>query len=148
MSGVVSLSKMNKKLVLLCSTAIAGVYTAGYFTTETQAISQPTAQVSQANSSVVSAAKLYADGTFTGMGRNRRGSINVAVTVKNDKITDVEISHFAMHYSMRDVVGLPSKVLQNQSAQVDNVSGATYSTEAFTDAVRDALSQAQHSLRA
>jgi uncharacterized protein with FMN-binding domain len=35
-------------------------------------------------------------------------------------------------------------VLQKQSAQVRNVSGATYSTEAFKDAVQNALSQARN----
>ncbi len=64
--------------------------------------------------------------------------------LKNDKITDVEISHFGMHYSEIDVVGLPDEVLQNQNAQVANVSGATYSTEAFKDAVKMRLSQAQN----
>jgi uncharacterized protein with FMN-binding domain len=87
---------------------------------------------------------LYKDGIFSGTGSNRRGSIQVAVTIKNDKITDVEISNFAMHYSERDVVGLPDEVLQNQSAQVDNVSGATYSTQAFEDAIQEALFQAQN----
>jgi uncharacterized protein with FMN-binding domain len=87
---------------------------------------------------------LYKDGIYKGTGSNRRGSIQVAVTIKSDKITDVEISHFAMHYSERDVVGLPSEVLQKQSAQVQNVSGATYSTQAFEDAVQEALSQAHN----
>jgi uncharacterized protein with FMN-binding domain len=87
---------------------------------------------------------LYKDGIYKGTGSNRRGSIQVAVTIKSDKITDVEISHFAMHYSERDVVGLPSEVLQKQSAQVQNVSGATYSTQAFEDAVQEALSQARN----
>ncbi|WJH32429.1 FMN-binding protein [Paenibacillus sp. CC-CFT747] len=86
----------------------------------------------------------YKDGTFTGMGSNRRGSIQVAVTIKNDKITDVEISRFAMHYSESDVVGLPGEVLQKQSAGVANVSGATYSTEAFRGAVQQALDQARN----
>jgi uncharacterized protein with FMN-binding domain len=88
---------------------------------------------------------VYKEGTFTGTGSNRRGSIQVTVTIKKDKITDVVISDFAMHYSERDVVGLPDEVLQNQSAQVDNVSGATYSTRAFEDAVQEALSQAKNS---
>ncbi|MBB6734437.1 FMN-binding protein [Cohnella zeiphila] len=87
--------------------------------------------------------KLFNDGTYTGTGSNRRGSIQVAVTVKRDKITDVEISDFAMHYSESDVVDLPDEVLQKQSSRVDNVSGATYSTRAFEDAVADALSQAK-----
>jgi uncharacterized protein with FMN-binding domain len=90
------------------------------------------------------APSLYKEGTFTGSGSNRRGSIQVTVTIKNDKITDVQISDFAMHYSISDVVGLPDEVLHNQNAQVDNVSGATYSTRAFEDAVQDALSQAQN----
>ncbi|MDB5055469.1 MAG: FMN-binding protein, partial [Bacilli bacterium] len=60
--------------------------------------------------------RIYKDGTYTGSGSNRRGSIEVAVTIKNDKITDVEISNFAMHYSESDVVGLPEEVLQKQSS--------------------------------
>lgn len=87
--------------------------------------------------------KVYKDGTFKGVGSNRRGYIEVTVKTKNDKITDVEISDFAMHYSESDVVGLPDEVLQKQSARVDNVSGATYSTRAFEDAVQQALSQAK-----
>jgi uncharacterized protein with FMN-binding domain len=36
-------------------------------------------------------------------------------------------------------------VIQKQSAQVDNVSGATYSTQAFQDAIQEALNQALNS---
>jgi uncharacterized protein with FMN-binding domain len=43
---------------------------------------------------------------------------------------------------LRDIAGLPSQVVQRQSAQVDIVSRATYSSEAFKDAVAQALSQA------
>ncbi|HEY2422344.1 MAG TPA: FMN-binding protein [Neobacillus sp.] len=49
-----------------------------------------------------------------------------------------------MHYTESDVVGLPDEVLQKQSAQVMNVSGATYSTQAFQDAVQGALDQAKN----
>lgn len=104
------------------------------------ASSSPTAGNSADNSST----SLYKDGTYTGTGSNRRGTLQVAVTVQNDKITGVEISDYAMRYSQRYIAGLPGEVLQNQSAQVDNVSGATYSTRAFEDAVQDALSQARN----
>ncbi|WP_027091954.1 FMN-binding protein [Cohnella thermotolerans] len=103
----------------------------------------PSASATASSPSPSSANKRYNDGTYTGTGSNRRGYIQVAVTVKLDKITDVEISDFAMHYSESDVVNLPDEVLQKQSSQVDNVSGATYSTRAFEDAVADALSQAR-----
>jgi uncharacterized protein with FMN-binding domain len=152
------MKKMDKKWVLLCSTAIAAVYSAGYYTTESQAAVQPIQQHIVSNlqtnndslngtgKKVVNSQKnkLYKDGTFTGSGWNRRGSIGVQVTIKNDKIKDVEISDFAMHYSESDVVGLPDEVLKKQNAQVMNVSGATYSTQAFQDAVQEALDQARN----
>jgi uncharacterized protein with FMN-binding domain len=156
------MAKMGKKWIILCSTAIGAIYSAEYFATVTHASIQQTPRYSQVNiqnqsspslsspspsspSPSSQTKSLYKEGTFTGSGSNRRGSIQVAVTIKNDKITDVSISDFAMHYSIDDVVGLPNEVLQKQSAQVDNVSGATYSTQAFQDAVQEALSQAQNS---
>lgn len=86
---------------------------------------------------------VYKDGSYTGTGNNRRGSIEVSVKIKNDKITHVEVSHYAMHYSESDIAGLPPEVVQKQSAQVTNVSGATYSTLAFQEAVQNALSSAR-----
>jgi len=143
--GGIHMAKMNKKWVVLCSTAIGAVYAAGFFATETQAtIQQPQQQVQVTQTKSVQTNRLYKEGTYTGAGSNRRGSIQVAVTIISDKITDVEISHFAMHYTIDDVVGLPQEVVQKQSAQVRNVSGATYSTQAFKDAVQDALSQARN----
>ncbi|MFC4799594.1 FMN-binding protein [Neobacillus sp. GCM10023253] len=151
------MAKMDRKLVVLCSAAVAAVYATGYFSTEAEATKTTLRQhppiniQTNADHPSVTESKnqpkksLYKNGTFTGMGENRRGSIEVAVTIQNDKITDVEISDFAMHYSESDVVGLPNEVLQNQNAQVSNVSGATYSTQAFQDAVQDALYQAQNS---
>jgi len=138
------MAKMDKKWIVLCSTAIGAIYAAGYFTTETQASLQQPASYSQASVKTGSSQSnsKYKDGTFYGTGSNRRGEIQVAVTMKGDKITDVEISDFAMHYSEQDVVHLPQEVVRIQSAQVKNVSGATYSTQAFKDAVDQALAQA------
>jgi uncharacterized protein with FMN-binding domain len=142
------MAKMDKKWVALCSTAIGAIYAAGYLSTETQAsMQQPlpntNTQVPIQTGSVKSNSQ-YKNGTFTGTGRNRRGSIQVTVSIKNDKITDVQISDFAMHYTIDDVVGMPQEVIQIQSAQVQNVSGATYSTQAFQDAVQVALDQARN----
>jgi len=146
-----AMAKMGKKWIVLCSAAIGALYASEYVITDIQASAATPIPISQTaspsvNSPVPSAAvsKLYRDGTYTGMGSNRRGSIQVDVTLKNDKITDVVISGFGMHYSESDVVGLPDEVLQYQSAQVDNVSGATYSTMAFEDAVQNALDQARN----
>ena len=43
---------------------------------------------------------------------------------------------------VRDIAGLPAQVVQRQSAQVDIVSRATYSSQAFRGAVCQALSKA------
>jgi uncharacterized protein with FMN-binding domain len=161
-----NMAKMNKKWVVLCSTAIGAIYAAGYFSTETQAALQQPTQLSQVSSQTGSSQtgssqtgssqtgssqigssqskSQYKNGTFHGTGSNRRGSIQVAVSIKSDKITDVQISDFAMHYTIDDVVDLPKEVIQKQSAQVQNVSGATYSTQAFKDAIQNALSQAKN----
>jgi uncharacterized protein with FMN-binding domain len=155
------MAKMSKKWIALYSTVIGAIYTAGYYTTEAQANAllvqpaqqQQTQQIHQRKQTQAAQTKrtqvaqtkgIYKDGTFTGTGSNRRGSIQVAVKIKNDKITDVTISDYGMHYSESDVDGLPDEVVQKQSASVNNVSGATYSTQAFQDAIQDALSQAQN----
>ena len=140
------MAKTSKKWVVLCTAAIGAVYAAGYYTTESQAAAvTASSHVSQAVSPNAPSVKasVYKDGTYVGSGSNRRGSIQVTVTIKSDKITDVEISDFAMHYSESDVANMPQEVIGIQSAQVQNVSGATYSTEAFSDAVQDALNQAR-----
>ncbi|MBP1965397.1 FMN-binding protein [Paenibacillus aceris] len=138
------MAKMDKKWVVLCSTAIGAIYAAGYFSTETHAALQKPVSYNQASVETGSSQikSKYKNGTFYGTGSNRRGSIQVGVTMNNDKITDVEISDFAMHYSENDVIDLPQEVTQIQSAQVKNVSGATYSTQAFKDAVQNAIAQA------
>jgi len=144
--GGIPVANMSKKWIVICSTAIGAIYAADYSATDTQAMMQQSPQHVQVIQQAVSSpnSQIYKDGTYQGTGSNRRGSIQVAVTIKNDKITDVEIVGFGMHYSESDVVGLPQEVVQDQSAQVNNVSGATYSSQAFEDAVQDALSQAQN----
>ncbi|RDI45493.1 FMN-binding protein [Falsibacillus pallidus] len=159
------MGKMDKKWVVLCSAAVAAVYAGGFYTTEQDAVKMESAhyeflnkqtngQVSNPNkektnslnSETINTPKQqYRDGTYTGMGMNRRGEIQVSVTLKKDKIVDVQISDWGMHYSEEDVVNLPDQVVADQSYNVENVSGATYSTEAFKNAVQDALSQAENS---
>ena len=168
------MSKKNKKWVLLCSTAVAAAYATGYLSTEAQAIKMNSATHTQismqnkvqpsslvidkanevnGNKSSVTSSKIqnvqprqkYKDGTFKGTGMNRRGEIEVAVTLNKDKITDAQIINWGMHYSESDLDGLPGEVIKRQSVNVDFVSGATYSSQAFTDAVQDALNKAQNS---
>jgi uncharacterized protein with FMN-binding domain len=83
------------------------------------------------------------DGTYTGIGDSRRGAIQVALTIKGGRISNVTITGASTQYPVSWISDLPAEVVASQSAQVDLVSGATYSSLAFQGAVRQALAQAQ-----
>ena len=83
------------------------------------------------------------DGTYTGVGDSRRGSIRAALTVKGGRITNVAITGASTQYPVSWISQLPPEVVATQSSQVDFVSGATYSSLAFQGAVRQAIAQAQ-----
>ncbi|RYL94821.1 FMN-binding protein [Sporolactobacillus sp. THM7-4] len=85
----------------------------------------------------------YKDGSYTGSGMNRIGSVSVSVTIRNGKIASVQITDCTTSYPQSEIDQLPSQVKSRQSANVDNVSGATESTDDFRTAVLNALSQAK-----
>jgi uncharacterized protein with FMN-binding domain len=85
----------------------------------------------------------FKDGTFTGQGTSRRGDVWVSVQVTGGRISNVTITRSTLQYPLRDIANLPSEVVQRQSAQVDVVSRATYSSMAFRGAVTQALASAQ-----
>jgi uncharacterized protein with FMN-binding domain len=85
----------------------------------------------------------YQDGTYTGTGTSRRGDVWVSVQIQGGRIANVTISRSTLQYPVTDIQGLPAQVVQRQSAQVDIVSRATYSSTAFRTAVTQALSAAQ-----
>jgi len=87
----------------------------------------------------------YRDGTYTGSGTSRRGGFEVAVTIQGGRITDVQFTRVTTQYPVSRVAGLPAQVIARQSAQVDRISGATYSVQAFQQAVENALFLAQQS---
>jgi uncharacterized protein with FMN-binding domain len=133
-------------------TAIAQAETATQAATSavtSTSTSKSTSSASAASSSQRAAAPPTAvptglrDGTYTGVGNSRRGSIQAAVTVKAGRITNVAITGASTQYPVAWISALPGEVVADQSAQVDLVSGATYSSLAFQGAVQQALSQAQ-----
>jgi uncharacterized protein with FMN-binding domain len=83
----------------------------------------------------------YKDGTYTGQGTSRRGDVWVQIEVSGGRISNVTITRSTLQYPLRDIASLPQQVVQRQSAQVDLVSRATYSSMAFRGAVAQALAQ-------
>jgi uncharacterized protein with FMN-binding domain len=107
----------------------------------TAPLAQPTpAPASSGGGTATQAA--YKDGTYTGQGTSRRGDVWVSVQVQSGRIANVNITRTTLQYPLRDIQALPGEVVQRQSAQVDIVSRATYSSMAFRQAVSQALSSA------
>ena len=85
----------------------------------------------------------WKDGTFTGWGGSRHGDIQATVEIKAGRIISAWISICATQYSCSWIDSLPGQVVARQSPEVDFVSGATQSTNAFYYAVVQALHKAK-----
>jgi uncharacterized protein with FMN-binding domain len=85
----------------------------------------------------------YKDGTFSGWGYCRHGDIQATVVVENGKLVAAGITQCLTRYPCSWIEKLPAQVVTRQSADVDYVSGATESADAFSDAVVDALTKAR-----
>ena len=87
----------------------------------------------------------YKNGTFSGSGEGFEGTITVNVTIENDKITNISVvsaSDDEPYWS--EGKGIISRIIFAQSANVDTVSGATFSSGGILDAVKAALSSAKN----
>lgn len=85
----------------------------------------------------------YNDGTFTGWGTSRHGDIQASVTIQDGRIVATSIAQCRTRYSCSWVEHLPGQVMSRQSPNVDYVSGATESANAFYFAVLEALNKAK-----
>jgi uncharacterized protein with FMN-binding domain len=85
----------------------------------------------------------YKDGTYLGWGSSRHGDIQASVLVEGGRIAAATIAQCLTRYSCSWIAALPAQVVARQSPNVDYVSGATQSTNAFYDAVVDALAKAK-----
>ena len=83
-------------------------------------------------------------GTYEGSATSVGGPVRVAVTVDGENITDIEILEIHDSEGVYSAAAqrLPDQILQQQSINVDGVTGATLSSIFIRNAVRDALSKA------
>ena len=85
----------------------------------------------------------YKDGTYYGWGSCRHGDIQAAVIIEEGKITAARVERCLTRYSCNWITPIPPRILVKQGTTYDYVSGATESSDAFQDAVAEALSQAK-----
>ena len=83
----------------------------------------------------------YKDGTYTGEAQGFGGPIDVAVIIENGKISEINITSAekedGAYLSMAEDI-IPS-ILEAQSADVDTISGATFSSTGIKNATAQAL---------
>lgn len=87
--------------------------------------------------------KAYKDGSYTGTGTGFGGELTVKVKISGGKIKKIRITKNSEGKEyLKKAKALLSKIVDQQRANVDAVSGATYSSNGIIEAVRNALSQA------
>lgn len=101
------------------------------------------AQASDSAAQDASKSRPYKDGTYSGWGTSRHGDIEATVLIKDGRIAAAIISQCLTRYSCSWISELPGQVAARQSPEVDFVSGATESTNAFYYAVVEALKKAK-----
>ena len=89
------------------------------------------------------------NGTFTGADvPNRFGDVQVRVVISNGRITDVQALRLptdraeSAYISQQVGPWLRTEVLQAQSANIDIISGATYTSQSYAQSLESALQQA------
>lgn len=86
----------------------------------------------------------YKDGTYEGTGTGFGGDITVSVVVSDGKITKVEV--LSAPKEDEAYLNTAKKVLEDiekaQTAEVDTISGATFSSTGIIEAAKAALSEA------
>lgn len=112
--------------------------------------STPSGGTTPGASATSSSSGRYKDGSYTGSVADAQwGYVQVKAIIKNGKITDVQWLQYPSDRSRSQYINsvadpeLTSEAIQAQSAQVDAITGATDSSDAFMQSLSDALSQAQ-----
>src|ERR1035437_5881116 len=101
-------------------------------------------------SSVVASSASYKNGSYTGSVEDAYyGNIQVQAVISGGKITDVVFLQFPNDNRTSQYINsqadpmLKQEAIQAQSAQINGVSGASASSQAFQASLADALSQAK-----
>ena len=90
--------------------------------------------------------KLLKDGTYTGSAMGYSGKVNITLTIKDGKITEVTNTNSdTRSFFNKAWRSIQPKILEKQSTEgIDTVSGATFSSMGILDASKIALDQAKN----
>ena len=88
----------------------------------------------------------YKDGIYNGEAKGFGGTVAVEVTVENGKINKIDVtSHEKEDAAYFDsAIYVIDEMIDEQSTDVDTISGATFSSNGIIGAVKDALGKAEN----
>lgn len=117
-------------------------------TGSTSSTAPPTATGSSSPTATPTSSGLT-DGTYTGAAADTRyGPVQVQITVSGGRITDVQAVDYPdsngrdQQINERAIPQLVSETLASQSAGIDFVSGATYTSDGYQRSLQSALDEA------
>ena len=88
---------------------------------------------------------MWKDGIYLSQARGMAGFVKTKLEISNNKITSVnlDLSTETPQYAQKAKSKLENEVLAKQSADIDAVSGATFTSNGVKEAVKDALKKAE-----
>lgn len=149
-----------KKIIVSGIVIIAFALYAVFYHKSTQIIPASTGEGNEGSgttSATVSGSKFssqsngqYKDGVYTGSADNAYyGTIQIKATIQNGKISDVVFLQYphdqeeSIQVNQAAMPTLKQEAIQSQNADVDIVSGATQTSQAFKESLASALTQAK-----
>lgn len=86
----------------------------------------------------------YHEGTFEGTGEGHIGSIKVSIVTDKYKIKQIKIIEEEETPVIAEIVyrKIPKSVIKENSAEVDVVTGATYTSKGLLNAIKQAVQKA------
>ena len=109
----------------------------------------PASTTTSSSSSVTTSSGRYTDGTYTGGTYDAYyGNVQVAVTIKSGKITAIKFLQYPNSHSTSVFINqqampyLQQEAIQSQNSNVQLISGATFTSQAFVQSLSSALSKA------
>lgn len=147
---------MKKTLFILIVVALLGILAAvvvpGSRRTSAAATttSKTTTGTATTPSTTTASSGTYKDGSYTGTtASNYFDNIQVAIVISGGKITDITTPTLygdtgrSQSINSYAVPQLKDQALSSQSASIDGVSGASYTTQAYEQSLQSALDQAK-----
>ncbi len=153
---------MKKLFISLSVIAMFGLYVwhartdqdAGKVTTKVAAAKDMNAPSASASTTMPATAQStsapYKDGSYIGSAaRSYYGNVQVSATIGGGKLTDIEFLQYprdhreSMQINEQAMPLLKQEAIKAQTAQIDGVSGATDTSEAFIESLKSALDQAR-----